>query len=221
MSSRGQSKVMKAEVISKETEKVKKAETFPWGADETTVGSIAWLKANLEKSEFRTNTGSDASERGRVSPRKVTKGLILDKARIEMASKKGKVIDVSDMDVETGVGSKMFPFPSEKSKTGKIGSRLKELPIISNNLEKYVSAIKRLYPDDLGSYEADIEVVKAGLQKKPERKRGAAVKVAKKVVETSEPAKKVDVQKKTVKKLKSTGEDGGQKMKALSKVTKA
>jgi len=87
-----------------------------------------------------------------------------DKAR--KLSGTTRVIDVSDMDVLTGKTIRMRDRPSgAKNKLGKFGDSGNRVPFISNNIDKYIAALKLAYGNDAETvYAAEIEDVRNKLQ---------------------------------------------------------
>lgn len=73
-----------------------------------------------------------------------------------------KVLDVSAIDMQTGSGAVPKPTPGENARSGKYGTN--NIPIISNNLEKYRRAIELAYgAQGLQTYAGDIDLVASAL----------------------------------------------------------
>jgi hypothetical protein len=68
---------------------------------------------------------------------------------------RGKVLDVSNLDVNTGKGARLVTMP-KTAKSGKLG--LTDLPFISNNYNKYADAFKLVYGEEqFNMYRKNIE----------------------------------------------------------------
>ena len=118
---------------------------------------IMWFAQNLKSAVIATKTGE---QRGAVtSPGRAGAGESLaDKVRKIAA---GKVLDVSNMDVNTGKGVRTVAAP-KTAKSGKFGTG--RVPIISNDINKYIRAIQLAYGvDGEIAYAADIQVVRQAL----------------------------------------------------------
>ncbi|CAH6420787.1 Hypothetical protein HVR_LOCUS1291 [uncultured virus] len=118
---------------------------------------ILWFAQNLKSAVIATKTGE---QRGAVtSPGRAGTGESLaDKIKKLVA---GKVLDVSNMDINTGKGVRTISAP-KTAKSGKFGTG--RVPIISNNLEKYIRAIQLAYGAGAEEqYAADIQVVRQAL----------------------------------------------------------
>jgi len=95
--------------------------------------------------EVKKGTGEKKTASSPKRPRavKVTVKTQVDKV---IAAKKNQVVDVSNMDSQTGVGGKI------KAKTGKLADRgiygIDAFPIVSNDLNKYFKAIEMTYGKD-------------------------------------------------------------------------
>jgi len=111
----------------------------------------------LKGADIVTKTGESkgpARSPGRAGP---TKSLAT-KLR-ELPS--DKVLDVSNMDMATGKGVRTITKP-KSPKTGKHGAS--GVPIVSNNLERYVEAIRLAYgPEGVNTYAPQIAMVRESL----------------------------------------------------------
>lgn len=86
----------------------------------------------------------------------------------------GKVLDVSALDVVTGVGATQKNAPKGAGRAGKFGTD--RIPIISNDLAKYIRALELAYGADAKTtFAQDIELVRQGIAA---RNAGAAPIVA-------------------------------------------
>lgn len=118
---------------------------------------ILWFGQNIKSAVIATKTGD---QKGPVaSPGRGGAGDSLgDKIR---KLGQGKVLDVSNMDINTGKGVRSVPAP-KTAKSGKFGTA--RVPIISNDLNKYIRAIQLAYgAEGEQQYAADIGVVRQAL----------------------------------------------------------
>lgn len=118
---------------------------------------ILWFAQNLKSAVIQTKTGE---QKGAVtSPGRAGAGESLaDKVR-KLAA--GKVLDVSNMDIHTGKGVRTVAAP-KTAKSGKYGTG--RVPIISNDIQKYIRAIQLAYgADQEAAYAGDIQVVRQAL----------------------------------------------------------
>jgi hypothetical protein len=126
---------------------------------------IMWFAQNLKTAIIATKTGEQKG--GVTSPGRAGAGeSFAEKVR---KLPQGKVIDVSGMDINTGKGIRTVNAP-RSWKSGKYGSidavtRLYRIPIISNDLNKYIRAVELAYGVEAAAttHAADIEVVRQGL----------------------------------------------------------
>jgi len=140
------------------------------------LNDILWFAQNLKSAVFQTKTGE---QKGPVtSPGRAGAGESLaDKVR-KLAA--GKVLDVSNMDIHTGKGVRTVAAP-KTWKSGKYGSidpvsRQYRIPIISNDLNKYIRAIQLAYgADQEATFAADIEVVRRGINNAAAGARGTVM----------------------------------------------
>lgn len=118
---------------------------------------ILWFGQNIKSAQIGTKTGEArgaVAVGGRAGP---TESLA-DKIRKLGAD---KVLDVSNMDVNTGKGVRTVPTP-KTAKSGKFGT--KRVPIISNNIDKYVRALELAYGADARTqFAQDIQQVSNAL----------------------------------------------------------
>lgn len=120
---------------------------------------ILWFAKELKTAVIATKTGE---AKGNVaSPGRVGTGETLaDKVK---KVPQGKVVDVSNMDINTGKGHRTLPAP-KTAKGGKYGTA--RIPIISNDINKYIRALELVYgPDAPQVYAADIQVVRDAINK--------------------------------------------------------
>lgn len=118
---------------------------------------ILWFGERIDTAVIATKTGA---QKGHAAyPGRGGAGDTLAE-KIEKLGQ-GKVLDVSNMDINTGKGVRTVPAP-KTSKSGKFGTD--NIPIISNDLNKYTRAIELAYgTDGVRKYVLDIEVVKQAL----------------------------------------------------------
>lgn len=122
---------------------------------------IIWFAQNIKSAQIGTKAGEP---RGAVAVggRAGAGESIADKVRKLGA---GKVLDVSNMDVNTGKGVRAVPAP-KTAKSGKFGTR--GIPIISNNIDKYVRALELAYGANAATeYAGDIQQVRKALTGQP------------------------------------------------------
>lgn len=126
------------------------AEAYEWD-------QILWFAQNLKTAVIATKTGE---QRGAVaSPGRAGAGESLADKIKKLAA--GKVLDVSNMDINTGKGVRTVQAP-KTAKSGKFGTG--RVPIISNDINKYVRAIQLAYGGDAeATYAADVQVVRQAL----------------------------------------------------------
>lgn len=119
---------------------------------------ILWFGKNIKSAVIQTKTGE---QKGAVTAHGRAGGAgesLADKVR-KLAP--GKVLDVSNMDLNTGKGVRTVTAP-KTAKSGKYGSG--RVPIISNDAERYVRAIRLAYgADGETAYAADIALVRGAL----------------------------------------------------------
>lgn len=118
---------------------------------------ILWFSQNIKSAVISTKTGE---QKGAVTtPGRGGAGdTLFDKIR---KLGQGKVLDVSNMDINTGKGVRSIPAP-KTYKSGKYGTD--RVPIISNDLNKYIRAIQLAYgPEGPQQYALDIGVVQEAL----------------------------------------------------------
>jgi len=118
---------------------------------------IMWFAQNLKTAVIATKTGE---QKGAVtSPGRAGAGESLSDKVKKLAA--GKVLDVSNMDINTGKGVRTVAAP-KTAKSGKFGTG--RVPIISNDINKYIRAIQLAYgADQEGTYAADIQVVRQAI----------------------------------------------------------
>lgn len=122
---------------------------------------ILWFAKNARDAVVISKSGERRA--GVASPNRVGSGQTIAEKIGRLPA--GKVLDVSDMDPTTGKGVHTKN-PPKTDRPGKFGSRIHEIPIISNNLDKYISALKLAYgPDAEKSLANDIEVVRQSLER--------------------------------------------------------
>ena len=118
---------------------------------------VLWFGKNIKSAVIQTKTGE---QKGAVTaPGRTGAGdSLADKVR-KLAQ--GKVLDVSNMDFNTGKGVRTVAAP-KTAKSGKYGTG--RIPIISNDYDRYVRAIQLAYgPDGVNEYAQDIGVVRTAL----------------------------------------------------------
>ena len=133
---------------------------------------IVWFAQNLKNAVISTKTGEQRVPVG--SPGRAGAGESLVNKVNNLAP--GKVLDVSGMDSNTGKGVRAVANP-KTAKSGKYGSG--GIPIISNNLEKYIRALELVYGADARTkYAAEIAIVTkalTGVGKAPSPRAGQNV----------------------------------------------
>lgn len=120
---------------------------------------IVWFGQNIKSAQIGTKTGE---ARGAVATggRAGAGDTLAEKLR---KLGQGKVLDVSNMDLATGKGVRSIPAP-KTAKSGKFGYDIGRVPIISNNLDKYVRALELAYGGDVRTiYAQHIGQVRAAL----------------------------------------------------------
>lgn len=120
-------------------------------------GQILWFGKNIKSAVIQTKAGEQ-------------KGVVTGAGRAgagESLSEKigklpaGKVLDVSNMDINTGKGVRTVAAP-KTAKSGKYGTA--RVPIISNDIDRYVRAIRLAYGADAETtFANDIAVVRQAL----------------------------------------------------------
>ena len=126
------------------------AEGYEWA-------QILWFGQNIKTAVISTKTGE---QKGPVaSPGRGGAGdTLADKIK---KLGQGKVLDVSNMDINTGKGVRSVPAP-KTAKSGKYGTG--RVPIISNDVNKYIRAIQLAYgAEGEQAYAQDIGVVRQAL----------------------------------------------------------
>jgi hypothetical protein len=118
---------------------------------------ILWFAQNIKTAVIATKTGE---QKGAVaSPGRAGAGESLSEKIKKLAQ--GKVLDVSNMDINTGKGVRTVTAP-KTAKSGKFGTG--RVPIISNDINKYVKAIELAYgAEGPATYAADVQVVRQAL----------------------------------------------------------
>jgi hypothetical protein len=118
---------------------------------------ILWLAQNIKSANYANKAGDN---KGVVAaPGRAGAGDTLGDKLRKLGP--GKVLDVSNMDTNTGKGVRTVPAP-KTSKSGKYGTGT--IPIISNDLNKYIRALQLGYGADAErTYAADIEMVRRAL----------------------------------------------------------
>jgi hypothetical protein len=118
---------------------------------------IMWFADNIKSAVIETKSGE---RKGNVtSPGRAGAGeSIADKIKKLIP---GKVLDVSNIDINTGRGVRTLPAP-KTAKSGKFGTL--NVPIISNNIDNYVRAIQLAFGEQgERTYANDIAVVRQAL----------------------------------------------------------
>ena len=127
-----------------------------------TLDQILWFYQNLKTAVIASKSGEQGTRV--ASPGRVGASESLAEKIRKLGQ--GKVLDVSNMDLATGKGVRTVSAP-KTNRSGKFGATTAagqyNVPIISNNLEKYARAIQLAYPGEEQRYAQDIEVVKQGL----------------------------------------------------------
>lgn len=111
-----------------------------------------------------------------------------------------EVLDVSNMDPETGAGVRKKKWPSKKG--SKVHDSKKRLHLLTNDLDKYVRAIEVIFGSSSG-YEDEIEEVRSLLQEKKTRKPRKSPRVSSPSSSESKTRKKSPLQTKEEKKTLS------------------
>lgn len=123
---------------------------------------ILWFAQNIKSAVV----ASKGEHRGTVaSPGRARAGESL----ADKLQKLGpdKVIDVSNMVNDAGKGARTVPRP-KTNKSGKIGNFVRNVNIISNNLNNYIRALQIIYgPDAEVTYAPEIEFVRNSLSAQP------------------------------------------------------
>ena len=119
--------------------------TYSWG-------QLLWFAQNLKRAIVQTKSGGQKGPS--ASPGRGSAETLADKVK---KLQPGKVVDVSNMDINTGKGARTIPIPKRKN-SGKYGAS--GLGIISNNFDKYVRAIQLVYgPGAESQYAGEIRAV--------------------------------------------------------------
>lgn len=115
---------------------------------------LIWFGQNIKSAVIATKTGE---QRGTVaSPGRAGAGESISEKLNKLAP--GKVLDVSNMDLNTGRGVRTVTAPKTE-RSGKYSSG--KIPIISNNIDKYIRALQLAYGADAETvYAADIDMVR-------------------------------------------------------------
>ena len=118
---------------------------------------ILWFAQNIKSATCTNKAGENKG--CVVSPGRARAGESLsDKIR---NLPQGKVLDVSNMDINTGKGHRTVTAP-KTSKSGKFGTGT--IPIISNDINKYIRAIELAYgAEQKVNFEEDIKLVREAL----------------------------------------------------------
>lgn len=126
------------------------AEGYEWA-------QILWFGQNIKSAVISTKAGET---KGAVaSPGRAGAGESLSDKVKKLAQ--GKVLDVSNMDINTGKGVRTVNAP-KTDRSGKFGTG--RIPIISNDINKYVRALQLAYGADAeATYAGDIGVVRQAL----------------------------------------------------------
>jgi hypothetical protein len=118
---------------------------------------ILWFGQHIKDAQIATKTGEargGVAAGGRAGP-----GESIAVKLQKLGA--GKVLDVSNMDLATGKGVRSVPAP-KTAKSGKFGTQ--RIPIISNDLARYVRALELGYGADAAAkYADDIAAVRQAL----------------------------------------------------------
>jgi hypothetical protein len=118
---------------------------------------VLWFAQNVKTAVIQTKTGEQKG--GVTSSGRAGTGESLGEKVRKIAQ--GKVLDVSGMDMNTGKGVRTIAAP-RTAKSGKFGTA--RVPIISNNIDKYIRAIQLAYgAEGEQAYAQDIQVVNQAL----------------------------------------------------------
>jgi hypothetical protein len=120
-------------------------------------GQILWFGKNIKTAVIQTKAGEQKGVVTGAGRAGAGESLAEKIAKLPV----GKVLDVSNMDINTGKGVRTVAAP-KTAKSGKYGTA--RVPIISNDVDRYVRAIRLAYgPDGETAYAADIAVVRQAL----------------------------------------------------------
>jgi hypothetical protein len=124
---------------------------------------IFWFAQNLKSAVIATSGGQQKGPA--TSPGRARGGESLGEKLRKLAP--GKVIDVSNMDLNTGKGIRTVPQP-KSAKSGKFGDFRRGVNIISNNLQTYIRALQLAFGADAETtYASEIDLVSKQLSGTP------------------------------------------------------
>ena len=136
-----------AQVYEQELIAREKAKAAKPGVEGYELKNIIWFAVNLKDAEVRSKSGE---RQGAASaPGRNSGDSIAEKVK-KIAP--GKVIDVSMMDINTGKGHRTANQP-KTAKSGKFG--VTNIPIISNDINKYIRGLQLAYGGDVETTYAD------------------------------------------------------------------
>lgn len=119
---------------------------------------IIWFAQNIKKAVASSKTGEQKGT-GTAGTGRGTQSLSERLAKLPA----GKVIDVSNMDTNTGKGYTTIAKP-KSDKGGKVGGG--RVPIVSNNIEKYVRALQFAYGANAEqTYASEIDMVRNAIDR--------------------------------------------------------
>jgi hypothetical protein len=128
------------------------------GVKALSLDELITIAAHLNTAQVITRGGA---LQGAVGTGAVSRGKTLAE-QVAQAAQNGKVVDVSGMDATTGKGGRLQVKP-KSNKSGKFG--VATVPIISNDLNKFVAALRILRPTDADQfYAAEIALMSQVLQ---------------------------------------------------------
>lgn len=137
---------------------------------------IVWFATNIKSATVITKNGESKEK---VTATSVSNNASASKTLAEKVKSigRGKVMDVSDMQWATGKGARARDIP-KTSKTGKFGFNLDKVPVISNNYDQYVTALKHIYgPGAETEFAYEIEEMRKALSAPKEETAAPKVEV--------------------------------------------
>lgn len=124
---------------------------------------ILWFADNRD-SALPTQKPSSKDGKAKTGGAKAPRGALLVDKLAKL--KPDQVLDVSNMD-DTSRGAKPVPMPKDKSRAKFKGDFSRDVRIVSNNLDKYISALQFAYGDEVANvrdfYRGEIAAVREQL----------------------------------------------------------